>query len=127
MLAASLIARVTKGKLEMEIILNATLAGGVAMGSAADTINRASGSMLIGFISGAISALGFAYIGPFLKNKIGLHDTCGVHNLHGMPGILGGIISIISCCMGAINFGDRFNGQFIEGANGRTAAGQAWY
>ena len=27
---------------------------------------------------------------------IGLSDTCGVHNLHGIPGVLGGIFSAIA-------------------------------
>jgi ammonium transporter Rh len=32
---------------------------------------------------------------PYLQDKFGLYDTCGVHNLHGIPGILGGIVSAI--------------------------------
>ena len=36
---------------------------------------------------------GYIYLTPLLQSKIPLFDTCGVHNLHGMPGLLGGIVS----------------------------------
>ncbi|XP_077562085.1 ammonium transporter Rh type C-like isoform X2 [Haemaphysalis longicornis] len=32
---------------------------------------------------------------PFLARRCSVHDTCGVHNLHGMPGLLAGLSSII--------------------------------
>lgn len=84
------------GKLHMEAILNATLAGGVVVGACSDLVVTAYGAMLIGLSGGFVSFFGFEVIGPFLYRKIGLHDTAGIHNLHGMPGVLGGIIGAIS-------------------------------
>jgi len=43
----------------MELMLNATLAGGVAIGSASDVIVAPWAAMLIGFVGGVLSALGF--------------------------------------------------------------------
>jgi len=81
----------------MEIVLNATLAGGVVMGAPADIIDFPFCAMIIGWVTGVISALGFIYLAPFLRSKIGLSDTCGVHNLHALPGAIGGVVSAIAC------------------------------
>ena len=78
----------------MEIILNATLAGGVAIGSSADLVVAPWAAMLIGTIGGALSSIGFQKIGPWLSHKLNLQDTCGVNSLHGMPGIFAAIVSI---------------------------------
>ena len=95
-ISACWVARLVRNtKLDMEIVLNATLAGGVIMGAAADLIEKPFLAMIAGFCIGAVSALGFAYINTFLREKIGLHDTCGVLHLHGIPGLMGGIIAAI--------------------------------
>uniref|UniRef100_A0A674E7S1 Ammonium transporter Rh type A n=1 Tax=Salmo trutta TaxID=8032 RepID=A0A674E7S1_SALTR len=80
-----------KGKLDMVHIQNATLAGGVAVGTCADMDIGPFGAMIIGFVAGIVSTLGFKFLTPILASNLGIQDTCGVHNLHGMPGILGGI------------------------------------
>jgi ammonium transporter Rh len=82
-------------KLSMSDILNATLAGGVAVGAASGITYYPFFGLAIGLIAGAVSTLGFHYLTPFLERKIRLHDTCGIHNLHGIPGVLGGIFSAI--------------------------------
>uniref|UniRef100_A0A667Y3X1 Ammonium transporter Rh type A n=1 Tax=Myripristis murdjan TaxID=586833 RepID=A0A667Y3X1_9TELE len=89
-----------KGKLDMVHIQNATLAGGVAVGTCADMNIGPFGAMLIGFVAGIISTLGFKYLTPILASNLGIQDTCGVHNLHGMPGILGGLAGIVAVALG---------------------------
>ncbi|KAJ8008772.1 hypothetical protein DPEC_G00081890 [Dallia pectoralis] len=89
-----------KGKLDMVHIQNATLAGGVAVGTCADMNIGPFGAMLIGFVAGIISTLGFKFLSPILASSLGIQDTCGVHNLHGMPGILGGIAGIVAVALG---------------------------
>lgn len=55
-----------------------------------------------------------------------MHDTCGVNNLHGIPGILGGIIGAFSAGLASSNvYGDNLDVIFTEFKNGRTQAGQA--
>lgn len=93
------ISRLFYQRLDMEVVLNATLAGGVAVGSASDLVVTAAMAMLIGGAAGIVSAFGFLKLSKFLQEKINLHDTCGVHNLHGIPGIMGGVIGSISATM----------------------------
>jgi len=53
------VSRILFGKLDMEIMLNATLAGGVAIGSASDIVTAPWASLFIGFLGGVLSSMGF--------------------------------------------------------------------
>ncbi|XP_074676342.1 ammonium transporter Rh type A isoform X1 [Strix aluco] len=101
-----------RGKFSMVLIQNATLAGGVAVGTCADLLIHPFGAMCIGGIAGIISVLGFHFLTPFLASKLNIQDTCGVHNLHGLPGILGGIAGIV---VTAIKEEDRQGVLFTPG------------
>ena len=72
---------------------NAALAGGVAIGA---TCNQAGPltAFAIGSAAGAICVVGYTWIQPKLQGVLKIVDTCGVHNLHGMPGLFGGIVAL---------------------------------
>ncbi|KAK6488562.1 ammonium transporter Rh type A-like [Huso huso] len=106
-----------KGKLDMVHIQNATLAGGVAVGTCADMNIGPFGAMLIGLVAGIISTVGFKFLTPILASKLCIQDTCGVHNLHGMPGILGGIAGIVAVAMGA-----KTGGSYVMQAAALTSS-----
>jgi ammonium transporter Rh len=75
-------------------IQNATVAGGVAIGAVCDLTLNPSDALLIGLAAGSLSAFGYNRV----LNKMehwGIHDTCGIHNLHAMPSVLGGVASVI--------------------------------
>uniref|UniRef100_A0A8C2VFX8 Ammonium transporter Rh type A n=1 Tax=Chinchilla lanigera TaxID=34839 RepID=A0A8C2VFX8_CHILA len=89
-----------RGKLEMVHIQNATLAGGVAVGTCADMDIQPYIAMIIGSIAGLVSVLGYKCLTPFCATTLRIHDTCGVHNLHGLPGVVGGLASIVAIAVG---------------------------
>ncbi len=93
-LATYIFTKLIRGKIDIEDIANASLAGGVAIGSTCDIANPGM-SMLIGLAAGVLSTVGYAIIAPKVQKLIRGTDTCGVHNLHGMPGLLGGLSAII--------------------------------
>ena len=84
-----------KGKMNIEQILNATLAGGVMMGSTADMIVSPFVSMCIGFSAGVVSTCGFHFFEHIVYHYLKLHDTCGIAYLHMVPGFIGGIIGCL--------------------------------
>lgn len=92
-LATYVFSKLIRGKIEVEDIANAALAGGVCIGSTCSTANPGF-AMVIGICAGTLSTLGFAIIAPKVCKLIRGTDTCGVHNLHGMPGLLGGLFGI---------------------------------
>jgi ammonium transporter Rh len=85
----------TKGQFRPVDIQNATLAGGVAIGCVANLSLSPAGSLFIGCVASFVSTIGYYIIQPYLENTWGLHDTCGIHNLHAMPSIIGALASII--------------------------------
>jgi len=82
-----------RGKINIADIANAALAGGVAIGSTCDHASHPS-AMLIGVLAGTIATVGFAIIQRRQQKLIKSVDTCGVTNLHGLPGLLGGFAAI---------------------------------
>jgi ammonium transporter Rh len=58
-----------EGKFDVVHIQNSVLAGGVAMGVAADLVVSPYGAMICGFFAGVISVWGYKYLTPYLGNK----------------------------------------------------------
>lgn len=87
------------GRFDMVHIQNATLAGGVAMGSSANFQVGIGGAVIIGSLAGAVSTIGYQLVHEKVLNVLKIHDTCGVHNLHGMPGIMGALFSMLFGCI----------------------------
>jgi len=98
----------------------------VAMGSAADMAVHPAFALLVGSIAGTVSVFGFSTLQGIVENKLRIHDTCGVLNLHGIPGVIGGIVSIIASAAATGNTYDHSQLAFIWAErDGRTAAYQA--
>jgi len=108
----------------------------VAMGTSADLVIHPAVALLIGSFAGTVSVFGFSRLQPWIERKFGLHDTCGIHNLHGMPGIIGGIAGVIASRIADEGlYGSSLNQIFIAREldpitgelGGRSASMQAWY
>jgi len=83
-----------RGKINAADIANAALAGGVAIGATFDHATHME-AMVIGLIAGALSTTGFAVFQAKQESFHKIIDTCGVSNLHGLPGIFGGLAAIV--------------------------------
>jgi ammonia channel protein AmtB len=84
------------GRVSIHVMQHATIAGGVAMGAAADMVVNPFGAMIIGFVAGAVAAVSLLYVTRMLDHSARIRDTCGVLSLHGLPGIIGAVASAIA-------------------------------
>ena len=82
-----------RGKISLADIANAALAGGVAIGATCDFATHTE-AILIGVLAGGLSTFGFAIIQERQQKWMKMIDTCGVTNLHGLPGLMGGLAAI---------------------------------
>ena len=96
-----------RGKIDAADIANASLAGGVAIGSVCNTASPTE-AFIIGVVAGAISVVGFAWVQSRLQKGFKMVDTCGVSNLHGMPGIFGGLVALV--VVTGISYGAQLTG-----------------
>lgn len=103
-LATYVFTRLLRGNIEVEDIANAALAGGVAIGSICN-LTTPGIAMLVGILAGSVSTIGYAVIAPKFEKLIKGTDTCGINNLHGMPGIIGGLAGIFFAVNPAIQLG----------------------
>ena len=96
-----------RGKISAADIANATLAGGVAIGSTCE--HAVPGvAFAIGILAGVVSTFGFAVIQDKLTQLTRKVDTCGVFYLHGLPGLLGGMAALV--VVSGINVGAQLQG-----------------
>lgn len=93
-LSTYFVSSILRKKVAIADIANASLAGGVAIGATCNIVSPI-GAFGIGLLAGALCVIGYVIIQPRLQAKFKVIDTCGVHNLHGMPGLLGGLIAIL--------------------------------
>ncbi|NWW02823.1 RHBGB protein, partial [Oreocharis arfaki] len=109
-------------------IQDATLAGMAVMGMAGEMLVTPFGALIAGFLAGLISLLGFRFFTPVLRSRLKIQDTCGVHNTHGLPGILGALLgTLLTLLATADSYGDRLELVFPLIAPGsRTVTDQAF-
>jgi ammonium transporter Rh len=98
LLASSLTAYLTflalRRKVDPLVYTYALLAGGVAIGATVDLVGPVT-AWIIGALAGVLSVLSFLYVHDWLRRTTGVLDTMGVNNLHGIPGIFGGLSAIV--------------------------------
>lgn len=108
-IAAVGVSRLLFGKIEIEMLMHGSLAGGVAIGACANIISKPWASMIIGLTAGIISSFGVQRINPFFSRLTNLQDTCAALSVFGLPGILGAISSsIIHASIDGMGFDESF-------------------
>uniref|UniRef100_H0YZ42 Rh family B glycoprotein n=1 Tax=Taeniopygia guttata TaxID=59729 RepID=H0YZ42_TAEGU len=108
-------------------IQDATLAGTAVMGMAGEMLVTPFGALIAGFLVGLICPLGFRFFTPVLHSRLKIQDTCGVHNTHGLPGVLGALLgTLLTLLATADTYGYRLELVFPLVAQGsRTVPEQA--
>ncbi|NXJ89662.1 RHBG protein, partial [Corythaixoides concolor] len=120
--ASSLLER--DGKLSPGHLQNGSLAGGVAIGVVADMAVPPVAALALGGLSAMACVLGFRFLTPLLGGGLALQDQCGIHNLHGLPGILGAVASAVAILLASQDTsGSHFSQVSPIGGNASETSG----
>lgn len=85
---------VLKRPVDPLVFTYAMLAGGVSIGATVNIVSAPT-AWIIGALAGLVSTLSFLYLNDWLCRRTGVLDSMGVHNLHGTPGIFGGLAAMV--------------------------------
>ncbi|XP_047655665.1 rh50-like protein [Tachysurus fulvidraco] len=137
------------GKFSMADVQNVTLAGGVTVGASVDMMISPVAAYVLGMLGGMACMLGYKYLSPFLARRLHVQDQCGIHNLHGLTGLISSLAAICAILLASEEtYGPSLYQTFsfrapivgdprleelqklipgLEGGLGRTAQEQALY
>lgn len=82
------------GKISMADVQNVTLAGGVTVGASVDMMISPGAAYGLGIMGCIACMLGYKYLSPFLARRLRIQDQCGIHNLHGLTGLISSLAGI---------------------------------
>ncbi|XP_057212616.1 solute carrier family 12 member 5b isoform X1 [Triplophysa rosa] len=82
------------GKISMADVQNVTLAGGVTVGASVDMMISPGAAYALGIMGCIACMLGYKYLSPFLARRLRIQDQCGIHNLHGLTGLISSLAGI---------------------------------
>ncbi|KAI9919323.1 hypothetical protein PsorP6_017769 [Peronosclerospora sorghi] len=114
-------------KLDMVHLQNATLAGGVAMGTSCNLAISPAAAITVGLVVGIASVVGYRFVSPRFERVLRMSDTCGIFNLHAVPGIVGGLAgALVTFTASDDSYGTSLTSVYAARAY-RSATKQAWY
>ncbi|CAI5708322.1 unnamed protein product [Peronospora farinosa] len=114
-------------KFDMVHLQNATLAGGVASGTCCNLAISPAAAITVGLVVGIASVVGYTFVTPRLEMIMRMSDTCGILNLHAMPGLVGGLAgALITFTASDDYYGDSLTDVYAARAY-RSATAQGWY
>uniref|UniRef100_W5M4N1 Rh50-like protein n=1 Tax=Lepisosteus oculatus TaxID=7918 RepID=W5M4N1_LEPOC len=123
-----------RGKLTMADVQNVTLAGGVTVGASVDMMITPAAAFALGVLGCTACMFGYKYLTPFLARRLRIQDQCGIHNLHGLTGLISCFAGIVAILLASEDvYGPSMLPALqrlipgIKAGEGRTAQQQALY
>ncbi|KAM8812066.1 LOW QUALITY PROTEIN: ammonium transporter Rh type B, partial [Rhynchonycteris naso] len=117
------------GRLDMVHIPECSTGWRIVVGTSSEMMLTSLGALAAGFLDETVSTLGCKFFMPILESKFKVQDTCGIHNLHGMPGVLEALLEVLVAGLATHEaYGDGLQNVFPLSAEGqRSAPSQAMH